>query len=71
MLSFAKKMDSLDILDRYGADSLYKLAKNSLGAPDTSSWNSFGQEDFYADIDARNISSLINGGLLSYFCGCR
>ena len=60
--------DSLDYMWRKGIeiDSLHRLAKSNLGFSTNWKGNPFGQEDLYADIDARNISVLINNGLSFY-----
>ena len=63
IFTFAKQLDSLHQVDGLGIDSLRILANHSLGNPKPIFKSSFGQEDFYADIDARNISELINNGL--------
>lgn len=63
MFTFAKQLDSLHRADGLGIDSLRILASHSLGNPKPLFKNTFGQEDFYADIDARNISTLVNNGL--------
>ena len=63
MFTFAKQLDSLHRADGLGIDSLRILANHSLGNPKPLFKNTFGQEDFYADIDARNISTLVNNGL--------
>lgn len=63
MFSLANKLDSLHRHSNIGIDSLCNLAITSLGSSNTWFANPFGKEDFYADIDARNLSTLISSGL--------
>lgn len=66
MFTFADELDSFLGKSGIGLDDLRRFASLKLGAPKDSMSlfkNKFGQEDFYADIDARNISTLINSGL--------
>ena len=65
MFTFADRLDSTFSKSNIGLDSIQSFANSTLGSPKvpTSTFkNNFADEDFYADIDARNISTLIHHG---------
>lgn len=63
MFTFARDLKDLRSKGWFGNDSLYKLADLSIGEKFDGFNHSFGRSDFYADIDARNISTLVGQGL--------
>ena len=62
MFTFAEDLESNLSKSQISLDSLYCKASESIGEHDPEIKHSFGPSDFYADIDARNISTLIHHG---------
>ncbi len=63
MFTYARDLESEVKKNPISLDSMYRKASGSIGTKDTTFKHSFGPSDFYADIDARNISTLIHNGL--------
>ncbi len=67
MFTLAYQLDTLHGRHGVSVSDLRDFANFKIGAPkdqaDSTFDNTFGQDDFYADIDARNISTLVNNGL--------
>ena len=65
MFTFADRLDSTFSKSNIGLDSIQNFANSTLGSPKvpiSTFKNNFADEDFYADIDSRNISTLIHHG---------
>ena len=63
MFTYARDLESEIKKKPISLDSMYRKASGSIGTNDPDFNHSFGPSDFYADIDARNISTLIHNGL--------
>ncbi|MBR2211304.1 MAG: hypothetical protein IJ896_07575 [Fibrobacter sp.] len=67
MFTYAAHLDSLRTKNSLSYAAVLDSAKKHIGGNDSQYSKFFGTGDFYADIDARNIASLINNKNLSLY----